>query len=189
MKEMVEEWSTIKISWNAMKDAYALYGKNYPDAKFHEEKYSIFSDLFKEMYTDVKKRFMHEDTLALDSHKQAAIITISCLKSGAIEHNVDGNEQISILPQLVAVVTGLSYMKDRLNDLLSEKNIKKKIEKYYLPVAIACDTPYLEIMSRLLYYEEHEEDMQFNVMELSEKYFLVEYINLLQYGIEPYMLK
>lgn len=134
-------------------------------------------------------RFMQTDTGAMDAHKQAAILTISCLEANVIEHRLDDSEKISIVPQSTALNVTLSYMKRCMNDTLKEKGIAKRIDKYYLPVAIACDTPYQEIMCRLLYHEQTEKDMTLNVLELSDRYFLLEYINLLQRGIEPHTLK
>ena len=83
----------------------------------------------------------------------------------------------------------MSYMNDRLNELLKKKRIERRIPQYSLPLAISCETPYMEIICRLLYYNKNEEDMCFNVLELSDRYFLLEYINLIQNGIEPYLLK
>lgn len=121
--------------------------------------------MFQEKYNDVMARFMQTDTGALDAHKQAAILTISCLEANVIEHRLDDSKKISIVPQSTALNVALSYMKRCMNDTLKEKGIAKRIDKYYLPVAIACDTPYQEIMCRLLYHEQTEKDMTLNVLE------------------------
>lgn len=121
--------------------------------------------MFQEKYNDVMARFMQTDTGALDAHKQAAILTISCLEANVIEHRLDDSKKISIVPQSTALNVALSYMKRCMNDTLKEKGIAKRIDKYYLPVAIACDTPYQEIMFRLLYHEQTEKDMTLNVLE------------------------
>lgn len=184
-----DRWQVVEIAWQAIVETVARFKEKYLDIQFDQGAYSIFGQLFQEKYQDIMSRFMNPETNALDAHKQAALITICCLESKAIKHNVKNDNQISIVPQVIAVTVGLSYMKDRLNELLKRKKIGKQLKEYYLPVALACDTPYLEIISRILYYEEHEEDMQFCVLELSDRFFLLEYINLLQQGIEPSMLK
>lgn len=178
--------NTIEFVWKAIKSECEKFQNEDPTIKFNDQKHDAFKNLFTDYYDNIMDRFMR-DTTELDSHKQAAIITISCLESNIVEHKVE-SDQISIVPQLIAINVGLSYMNDRLNEVLSKKHIRQ-IDQYDLPIAIACDTPYIEIMSRMLYYEQHEEDISFNILELADRYFLLEYINLIQQGIEPDLLK
>lgn len=181
MKEIIE------YTWEQFKEQCEDFKKNEKNLVFHDENYNVYDELFRNKYQDVLKRFMKETT-ELDSHKQAALITICCLEADVITHEVDeGN--ISIIPEIIAVNVGMSYMNDRLNELLKKKRIEKRIPQYILPLAISCETPYMEIICRLLYYNKNEKDMCFNVLELSDRYFLLEYINLIQNGIEPYLLK
>lgn len=177
------------FAFEKLQQGYDQYCKSHRQLKFHRDKYEDFCKLFKEKYDDIMKRFMKEGTDALDSHKQAALLTICCLESNIIEHKADDPESISIIPQLIALNVGLEYMLDCLNKKLIRKGIFKKIKEYYFPIAIACETPYIEIMSRILYHEQTETDMSYNVLELADRYFLLEYINLLQRRIEPSLLK
>ena len=179
----------VSAAWKAIEEGYEECCKKYDRVIFHEDRYEEFERLFMEQYRDVKDRFMVDNTVALDSHKQAAILTICCLEANVIEHISDDPNQISIVPQMIAINVALSYMKNCINEVLKDKGINKKIDIYYLPVALACETPYQEIMCRMLYYEQNESDMSFNVLELADRYFLLEYINLLQRGIEPNLLK
>lgn len=179
----------VDFAWETIKEGYKECSEKYVGLSFDESQLVSFRKLFEEQYNDVMNRFMKEDTSALDAHKQAAILTICCLKAKIIDHKLDNSNQISIVPQMIAVNVGLSYMKNCINETLKKKGINKKVDIYYLPVAIACDTPYQEIMCRILYHEQNEEDMSFNVLELADRYFLLEYINLLQRGIEPSLLK
>lgn len=179
----------IDVAWNAIKEGYRACSKHCSGLIFHEEKYGEFARLFEKQYNDVLKRFMKEGTTALDTHKQAAILTISCLEANVIEHELNNPDQISIAPQLIAVNVALSYMKDCINDVIKRKGFGKHIDKYYFPVAIACETPYEQIICRILYHEQNEPDMSFNVLELADRYFLLEYITLLYRGIEPSLLK
>lgn len=182
-------WGIINEAWSAIAEIYEMYRTRYPSLVFHNDRKNDFDKLFKAEYKNVMDRFMTEETDKLDSHKQAALLIICFLKLGIIEHSPDNKDEISIVPQLIAVNIGLSYMLICLNDRLKEQNIKKKIERYYMPIATACDTPYPEILCRILYHEQNESDMDFNILELSDRLFLLEYINLLQYGIEPQSLK
>ena len=181
MKEIIE------YTWQQFKEQYEDFKKNEQNLVFHDENYDVYDELFRNKYQDILNRFMRETT-ELDSHKQAALITICCLEADVITHKV-AEGTISIIPEIIAVNVGMSYMNDRLNELLNKKRIERRIPQYSLPLAISCETPYMEIICRLLYYNKNEEDMCFNVLELSDRYFLLEYINLIQNGIEPYLLK
>lgn len=176
---------TINLVCKAVEQECKRFQRQDSSIIFNKENFQIFSDLFKRHYDDIMNRFMR-DTRVLDAHKQAAIIIISILESKVVEHRPEG--KISIVAELIAINVALSYMIERLNEKLSKKHITK-IEKYSLPIAIACDTPYIEIMSRILYYEQTEADMSFNILELSDRLFLIEYMNLLENGINPYELR
>lgn len=178
--------NTIKFAWKSIQSECERFQEKDPTIKFNEDKFEIFDKLFRQKYQNIMDRFM-KDTTELDAHKQAALITICCLQAKIIEQVVEDGK-ISIAPELVAINVGLSYMNDRLNERLQKRHLNQ-IGEYIFPVPIACETPYIEVMSRILYYEQHEEDMSFNVMELSDRYFLIEYINLIQHGVEPLMLK
>lgn len=176
----------IEYSWKAIKEECEKFQEKDCNIKFNDDRFSEYDKNFREQYKSIMERFMKE-TRELDSHKQAAIIVTSVLHSQVIEHSVE-EDNISIVPQLIALNVALSYMLDRLNEKLKKKHLKK-IEEYKLPVAIACETPYVEIMSRILYYEQNEKDMSFNVLELADRFFLIEYINLLENNIEPCILR
>lgn len=179
----------IKETWPIIIKSYQIYKKNYPSLIFHDDKQEQFSKLFQKSYYDVIQKFMTEETKTLDAHKQAALLTICFLQLNIIEHPLENTNEISIIPQMIALDISFTYMLKCLNDSLQKHGIKKKVERYYMPVATACDTPYPEIICRILYYEQNDADMGFNILELSDRYFLIEYINLLQHGIEPHLLK
>ncbi len=154
---------------------------------YNKEKEEDFVRLYEKKYDELISKFM-KNTKVLDSHKQAALITITCLESEIIKYRLENNEQFSILPQIIAINIGLSYMMELLNVQLKKK-LYNPIDKYEMPVAIACETPYIEIMSRLLYQAETYSWSGYNVLDLADRYFLLEYITLLQNGIEPLVLK
>ncbi len=185
-------WKITESIWHTISDAYENYKNTCPELIFHNDRKEQFNSLYKKKYTNVMERFMTDGTNELDSHKQAALITICCLQLNIIEYSkppADNNDELHIIPQIIAIGVGLSYMLQCLNDLLRVQKIKKQIERYYFPVALACNTPYEKIICRILYLEQHEDDMDFNVLELADRYFLLEYLNLLQQGIEPSLLK
>lgn len=181
--------SILAAAWLEIENACKQYHEQYPSLKFNGDKYDDFRNLFQTKYDDIMGRFMKESTKELDPHKQAALLTICCLETNVIEHEVDESKEMSILPQLIAIEVGLDYMKKCLNTRLWQNGILIKIEDYYFPVAIACETPYIEIMCRILYYEQTEPDMSLSVLEWADRYFLLEYITLLQRRIEPALLK
>lgn len=184
-------WGLTDKVWETIETQVAQAIKKYPSLIFHDEKKKEFNQKYKEKYNEIMSRFMTQDTKELDSHKQAAIIIICCLQVGVIEYPeiLPDKDEFLLLPQIIAVNVGLSFMQDCLTQRLKEKDIRKKVEQYYFPVAFACDTPYGNIMCRILYYEQIDDNMGFNVLELSDRLFLLEYINLLQYGIDPTYLK
>ncbi len=185
-------WKIIDSVWPIISEGYKNYKKTYPELIFHDEMKEQFNSLYQKKYRDIMNRFMTDDTNILDSHKQAALLTICCLQLNIVEYPEqlqNKGDELCIIPQIIAINVGLSYMLQCLNDLLQAKKIHKHIRQYYFPVALACNTPYDKIICRILYLEQHEDDMDFNVLELADRYFLLEYINLLQHRIEPSMLK
>ena len=89
---------------------------------------------------------------------------------------------------LIAAATGLSYMQDRLNEKLREKGIEE-IKEYLYPEAFSCNTPFLSIFSRNLYFVNEKTDWKLNILDMSEILFLLEYRTLEKYGIDPKIIK
>lgn len=180
--------STIESAVSALKKECGKFAAKDPSVRFHNDKIEEFHNSFSKYYDDIMERFMKE-TEALDSHKQAAIIVVSCLESGIITAECTEKGKITIATQLIAVTVALSYMNDMLNKKIGAADINIYIDKYIFPEALSCDTPYLEIICRLLYYEQHEPDMNFNILEIADRFFLLEYLNLLQHEIDPLKLR
>lgn len=187
--DLAKETSSIAIE--AIKERVSEISKSDDSLIYHAERESVYQKLFMEHYQTIMDNFMI-NTESLDWHKQAAIITITTLESEIVTTKDSANEntEINILPEIVAIDVALSYMNDCLNVKIANKGIGKPLKKYYLPVAFSCNTKYVEILCRMLYYEKNGiAGMSFNVLELSDRYFLMEYINLIQNGIEPMFLK
>ena len=90
MKEIIE------YTWQQFKEQYEDFKKNEQNLVFHDENYDVYDELFRNKYQDILNRFMRETT-ELDSHKQAALITICCLEADVITHKV-AEGTISIIP-------------------------------------------------------------------------------------------
>ncbi len=193
---MTETWGLTEKIWKVIGEHAEQMKKQYPALVFRDDKKEEFDREFQRRYKETMSRFMTDSTKELDSHKQAAVIIICCLKTGVIEYPEDQLENemdlqtVPLIPQIIAVSTGLSFMQDYLAERLRGKKISTVVEQYYFPVPFACNTPYGNSMCRILYYEQHKRyGMDFNVLELADRLYLLEYINLLQYGIEPTLLK
>ena len=107
LKAIENECQRIKEKHNI-----SLYIKN---------KETDFINCYNILYEDIKNNFM-KDTEVLDAHKQAALITISCLKSGLIkQHVLNNTDTISILSQIIAINVGLAHMNKMLNMKLKKK--------------------------------------------------------------------
>lgn len=174
----------IEHTWDIFYMEAARFIKEGAPIRFDETKKGEYIKVFIRHYNTIMDAFMI-DTPELDAHKQAAIVMISCLESQAVIVVEEPDEgTINILPQIIAVNIGLSFMNNALNALLDKMN-KEKISRYFLPIPFACNTPYYEIMCRLLYYEQNRSDISFNVLEMADRLFLLDYINLLRNDINP----
>lgn len=177
---------TIKNAWDLLKIAYLNKEDNFNfDENLFEECYKHF----KYWHKLIQKEFMKDPKKELDRHKIAAILTISIIQTRAITYNKQiQDDKIFIGGQLLAITCGLSYMQDQLNQLLTEHGYKT-IDKYDLPSPFSCDTNYLEVLARNLYYQEFAEDSsgeklwRLNPLSLANDYYLIEYITLLTRGI------
>lgn len=189
---------TVLNAWDLLETAYNTKIKDQnSDIIFDKNLFDDCYDYFKQWRELIQKKYMKDPEKELDRHKIAAILTISIIQSKSIYYNNKiSNNQIFIGLQLLAVTCGLSYMQDELNKILIE-NGYDPIDKYDLPIPFSCDTNYLEVIARNLYYQEHGTDLSgkkvwtFNPLDLANEYFLIEYITLIKRGIptDTFLLK
>lgn len=173
-----------KFFWELLDQQYEGIAKHDKNFIFNKDKYDEFHIFFEQYYLEIKTKYMSKDVEYLDRHKVAAILIIAVLKNDVINYrNIDNN--IFIGAELLSVKAALAYMLEKLNEKLSIFN--KKIDEVKFPEAISCDTPYIEIICRNLFYSKR--DFELNPLDLSEKLFLLEQIWLLNEGIDPRMLK
>lgn len=183
----------IKKTWDALRSACNQISAS-SDISFREEAYSQFEKQFYYYYDLVLKQFMTEDTTELDEHKQAAVIVISAIESNAIQQTVQVNE-IPLAPYAIALQVGLSFLLDRINEKLQIAG-ESLIKEFQLPAPIACNTPYFESLCRMLYYEDSKAEkygidypMTFNIIDWSDRFFLLEYILLQKNKVNPWVLR
>ena len=131
---------------------------------------------------------MDASVQSLDRHKQAAILIYAtvCCNVFSPGRELDDDE-IFVGEQQVALLLGLSYMKDRLNDIL-KKNNQKTIKEYVFPKAFSCATDYFDILTRDLYLQDHR-DNEIYILFLSHVLFLIEYYTLREYGVDDSVLR
>ncbi len=160
------------------------------DSKIHFENSAkeIYRKKFTDLYNYIKKEYMKNSVKNLDRHKVAAITIVCIIDSNAISYKGDIDDGGKFFGQyLAAASVGISYMQNMLNYLLTNKN-EKNISRIWFPNAVSCDTPYLEIFSRNLYFSNEEADWKLNPLDIAEKLFLLEYITLEKNEINPLIL-
>lgn len=177
----------VENAWNSFHDEYFLYGKENSLLNFDESKKSEFKSIFEKKYSHIMKTYMDESVKSLDRHKVAALIIISLIDVSPISIDKLSDEYIFIANELIALKVGLAYMLKKMNDILSEKGNSNKLEQFTFPMAQSCDTPYMDVMCRNLYYAKR--DYMLNPLDLADRLFLIEYISLLKSGVNPDILK
>lgn len=177
----------IDNAWILLDEEYSKYSEKNANLKFDKNAKDKFRALFEQKYEHIMKTYMDKSVENLDRHKVAALIIISLLELSPISLDNLDEQYLFIANELIALKTGLAYMTKKLNEKLSEKNINKSMEKFIFPEAQSCNTSYMDIMCRNLYYARN--DYKLNPLDLAERLFLVEYISLLKSGINPDALK
>ncbi len=182
---------TAENFWSALENAYTIWSRKDDGntLSFHPERKAEFLELFDGYYETIKGQFMTLATKGLDAHKQAAIMVISVLEANIFEQSkMEG--KVSLGVQAIVLDVALSYLEKSINGKLKEIGIHAiRLE---LPMALACETSYFNILRRILYYENNENgsyEMKYNIIEWADRFFLLEYIVLLKNGIDPQIVK
>lgn len=192
---------TAIFAWKSLKRYFSnIISPMYANIHFDEDKEKSFIDLFCKVYGDVQDKMSHvsADTLSndkpadtskkhLDRHKQAAILIYCVIQEKIFSADNVPKGQIFVGNYSIALALGLTYMKDRLNEVLEAVG-EKQIEEFSEIVPFTCDTPIFDVIYRNLYFEQ-ETDNNAHVFTLSNTLFLYEYITLLENGIDPRALK
>lgn len=175
--------------WKLLTVECQKYSQENPNFKFDASKKEDFKEYFIAQYKSIKRKYMHPSVKYLDRHKVASLITISILETNVISYDNDNLDEdyIFIGAELISLKVGLAYMIAKLNEKLLSRGVDKKIEKVIFPNAQSCQTPYIEIICRNLFYAKR--DFVFNPLDLADRLFLVEYITLSSQNITPDILK
>lgn len=189
-------WNGLEKLWKALNESYDIWRKkeNGDSLIFFAERKKDFINKFIEYYDYIKTHYMTSETKALDTHKQISIMVISALETRIFEQNCE-EDKIPLGPQAVVLDVALSFLLSSINSKL--KDIKLQPIRLRLPVALACETSYFDILRRMLYYEystvegwkEEGYKKIVNILEWSDRFFLLEYIILLENGIDPRLVK
>lgn len=173
--------------WNLARIESEKYSSDNPNFVFNENQYGNFKEKFIEHYNTIKERYMQPSVKNLDRHKVSAIIIISLLESNAISYKNLEPGSVFIGAELLSLKVGLAYLIEKLSEKLQSKGIQQTINEFQFPNAQSCDTSYLEIMCRNLYYAKNNYTL--NPLDLAERLFLLEYISLTKENIDPDILK
>ena len=87
----------------------------------------------------------------------------------------------------MAVKIGLSYMAAALKKIMEGTAEEKKFTEYVMPKALMCDTDYITIICRNLYYAKTY--YKLNPIDLANTLFLLEQFTLLQKGVNFEVLR
>lgn len=180
---------TIERTWELLENTVKQINKKKSGVLLEGDSYKRFDDNFREMYHEIKERYMENTVRNLDRHKIASIIIVSILKSNAIVYQGEIEQGEEFFGQyLIAASVGITFMQNQLNALLIEKN-KGPIKNLWFPDALSCDTPYFEIFCRNLYYSNNNDAWGINPLDIAEKLFLLEYMTMEKCGIDPHIFK
>lgn len=180
---------TPELAWNAIEAYYTRKQETRcKDMYFNRNARESFIQAFNKKYDEIMDQYMDSSVESLDRHKQAAILIYCTINCNVFSPNrALENDEIFIGEQQVALLLGLSFMKDRLNELLKKGN-QRTIEKYALPEAFSCSTKYFDILTRDLYFQSHKEDSVY-ILFLAHVLFLIEYISLKENHIDDTVLR
>lgn len=173
--------------WNLLIEECDKYNQDNPNFEFESTKKDNFKLIFTEKYRYLMETYMDPSVKDLDRHKVASLIIVSLIEVDAIHYKNLDKDCLFIGAELVATRIGLAYMIEKLNDKLKARGVNKRIENFKFPNAQSCDTSYLDIICRNLYYAKTK--YKLNPLDLADRLFLLEYIALCKEGIDPDILK
>lgn len=180
---------TPELAWAAIENYYESERDNHcRDVVFHRDAKDNFIDTFKIKYRDILEKYMDSSVKSLDRHKQAAILIYCTISCGVFSPSRKlEKDEIFVGEQQIALLLGLSFMKDRLNDILRENN-QATIKKYIFPKAYSCKTEYFDILTRDLYLQTHK-DSSVYLLFLAHILFFIEYLTIQDTQIDEDILR
>lgn len=176
----------INGTWESLKRAVEHYKKMDKQLVFDENKQQIFYDHFQTSYTSVMNAHMDSTVSELDRHKVAAVIIEATLSTGVIQREGSNYGRVFMGQEMIAAEVAFEWMMLRFKKKLEELDLNFDETTYHMPIAFACDTPYFDVFCRNLYFS--KEAKKLNVLDIANTLFLLEYVTLLKYDIDPQLL-
>ena len=133
---------------------------------------------------------MVKEVRGLDSHKIAAVIICSIIKADALrvsDYDFESDKRIFDGNEKVAVKVGLGYMAAALKKIMEGTSEADKFTEYIMPRALMCDTDYMTIICRNLYYAKTYYEL--NPIDLANTLFLFEQFTLLHKKVDLEILR
>lgn len=180
-----------KIIWKHVeKEMRNIVGKFPNHFRYNENREAIFNKHFDRYFEEIKDKVMRSEVGELDSHKITSVIICSVIMTDALSV-LDGENQEDTMifngNEKVAVKVGLSYMAAALKKILEGTKEEGKFTEYIMPKAVMCETDYMTIICRNLYYAKTFYEL--NPIDLANTLFLFEQFTLLQKGIDLEVLR
>lgn len=177
---------TIKKTWDLLEKTVEFNS----GIKLNKDSYEQYKANFEKWVDVIKTTFMTKDVKHLDRHKIAAIIMVSILECDAVVCSGAVPTQKIFLGQYQSALSvGLTYMQNRLNELLIRKK-QKTVDKIWMPEFVfSCDVPYFDISARNLFFTQQKLECGLNPLSIAKELFLLEYITVEKEGIDPHILK
>lgn len=142
MRENLEK--LINKIWDIASQGARMMKDECNEIIYNKKSKEHFGDIFEELYMYIANEYMQCPDEPLDRHKVAAITMISIIKAGVVTSDYKDEDNIFFGNYTLAADSGLQYMLSELNKRLLEKKMKQ-VERYYFPVAMACETDYYRI--------------------------------------------
>lgn len=176
---------TINAVWETLIKETKKAKEKDPHIVLHLEKEEEFKKRMNDLYDEIKEKYMKKEVDFLDRHKVAAVAVVAIIKCDLITYDIEiKNNEIFIGQEVIALNVALSMMLKMLNEKIKKSKMWwKKVNRYVMPIAMSCDTPYILILARNLYYSQR--DFQLNVLDLADKFFLLETITFKKKRINP----
>lgn len=180
-----------QIIWRHVEDEIQNIIEKFPNNfEYDENGRSIFNKNFDRYFDDIKDKVMLPEVRGLDSHKIAAVIICSIIKADALRvsaYDYEADKRIFDGNEKVAVKVGLGYMAAALKKIMEGTREENKFTEYIMPKAIMCETDYMTIICRNLYYAKTYYEL--NPIDLANTLFLFEQLTLLQNKVDLEILR
>lgn len=171
---------SIDSYWKLVSAYCDVLKKSGCDVTFDTTKCELYKKTVEHHYKEYKEKYMDVAAVEhLDRHKIAAVFVASGLECDIIKQSDSVKEgSIYIGAQKILLLAAFDYLLAKMNEILKKNNsFLKPMETMHFPNPWSCETNYVDVFSRSLYYEKRESG-KVNIMELAEKFFLLEYISI-----------